>query len=94
MRLGSHHGTLTVGDLDGDSRPDLLGLNADERLVFVHRSTGASVAPVELWHTDRAIVRRVRLADGTGDGLPDPWMVDDEGEVRFSPPTDVGSAKR
>lgn len=82
--VGAHRGALTIHDVDGDGRLDLLGLDPVGRRLFVHRSTGASAAPVSLWHTERPVVGRAQVADGTGDGLPDLWTVDAGGEVSFS----------
>lgn len=88
--VGPHTGALSVHDVDGNGRPDLVGLDPEEKLIFVHRSTGASAAPVSLWHAPEPIVGRIRVGDGSGDGLPDLWMVDQEGELRFAQPPPVG----
>lgn len=85
--MGPHRGALSVADVDGDGILDLVGRDASGRGLFVHRSTGASFAPVELWHTERTLVGSVGAADATGDGRPELWTLGADGEVRFSAPS-------
>jgi hypothetical protein len=71
---------VVVGDLDGDGLPDVVGL-ADNGPIRIQtaRNSGSRqftlLDPVELWHTPESI-RRMELADVTGDGRLDLVLLD------------------
>jgi hypothetical protein len=79
-------GQLTVADLDADGNVDLLGLYGAYDLVSLHRSTGASIAPVELWHGNHGWQTPLAVLDGDGDGEPDLWAIESTGDLRFTQP--------
>jgi hypothetical protein len=78
-------GLLSVVDVDGDGRPDLLGLEPGTGLVSVFRSDGDGVPHPDLFHTELELVSPLAVADGDGDGVPDLWSIDAEGDVRYVP---------
>ena len=81
--LVAHHGLLTVADINQDGSDDLLGVDPDTGLVFVHWSTGASIAPVTLWHTVRPIAGAIQVGDADDDGNLDLWTIDVDGELEW-----------
>lgn len=82
--LGGPHGSLTVADVDLDGNPDLLVTQPAAGSIALHRSSGVSVLPVEIWHAGRILAGSADARDGDGDGWPDLWMVDEDGDLKHT----------
>ncbi|MBX2801325.1 MAG: VCBS repeat-containing protein [Myxococcales bacterium] len=81
-QIDPFHGRLTVADVDRDGRADLLGLDEARNVVWVHRSTVNGVGHAEIVHSERFAIGVVQVADGDGDGWPDLWTVDEDGDLQ------------
>ena len=86
VQLGGFGGPLTIADVDGNGHADLVGVDPDRQVLFLHRSTGASIATAETWLTPLPIHGAVGVADGDGDGWLDLWWADEAGDLRYSQP--------
>jgi len=73
-------GELSTGDADGDGHDDLLVATADGA-IGVFRSTGQGFGPGSFGHLERVLIGPALVADATGDGLPDAWIVEDDGDL-------------
>lgn len=82
--LDAPHGRLSVADVDLDGNPDLLTLHPAAGSIAIHRSNGVSVLPAEVWHTGRVLAGAAGAHDGDGDGWPDLWMIDEDGDLKHT----------
>ncbi len=71
---GSGPGSVSIGDLDGDGKPDLALANADANTVSILRNTSNNVAIVVASKVDFVTGNKpvcVAIGDLDGDGMPD-----------------------
>ncbi|MBT3217523.1 MAG: VCBS repeat-containing protein [Proteobacteria bacterium] len=70
-------GGVAIGDADGNGMDDLV-VTDDSSRIYLYRSTGTAIAPAEVFHLNQTPDRPVFVGDGTGDGLPDLWLIVDK----------------
>ena len=80
-------GELSVADIDGDGRTDVLGWDADAGALLIWRNVDATLAPPAGLHSDRPLVSLAGLGDMTGDGVPELVFIDENGAVTHSSTT-------
>ena len=95
---GAYAKLLLPGDVNGDHKPDLIGVNSNGTLVYMPGNcTGAFGAPVTI--AGVTVTSATAVGDFSGDGKPDVvdvhangtmWMLRSNGSGGFSAATQIG----
>ena len=87
VSLGAGPGLLSLADIDGDDRLDVIASDPDSGSIRAWRSVGAGVAPALSWHTRQPIGSAAMIGDVNGDGTDELIFQSQNGTLLYSKPS-------